>query len=34
MNKGANAPRSAMPRSTSSVVGSAQCKSSNASTTG
>jgi hypothetical protein len=33
MNKGASAPRSAMPRSTSPVVGSAQCKSSNASTT-
>ena len=34
MNNGASAPRSAMPRSTSSVVGSAQCRSSNASTTG
>jgi hypothetical protein len=34
MNKGASAPRSAMPRRTSSVVGSAQCRSSNASTTG
>ena len=34
MNNGASAPRSAMPRSTSSVVGSAQCRSSNASTIG
>ena len=33
-SSGASAPRSAMQRSTSSVVGSAQCKSSNASTTG
>ena len=33
-NKGASAPRSAMPRNTSSVVGSAQCRSSSASTTG
>ena len=34
MKSGASAPRSAMPRRTSSVVGSAQCRSSNASTTG
>ena len=34
MNNGASAPRSAMPCSTSSVVGSAQCRSSIASTTG
>ena len=27
MNNGASAPRSAVPRSTSSVVGSAQCRS-------
>jgi len=33
-NKGANAPRSAMPRNRSSVVGSAHCRSSNASTIG
>jgi hypothetical protein len=31
MNNGASAPRSAMPPSTSSVVGSAQCRSSTAS---
>ena len=34
MNNGASAPCPAMPRSTSSVVGSAQCRSSIASTTG